>query len=73
MIDQRPIQPNYLDLIPMKNFNQKETEATRKTNKEATANKENNENNQMGIYWCKQLATELTDKFKDREQDLQEV
>ena len=35
MIDQKPIQPNYLDLIPMKNFDQKETEATRKTNKDA--------------------------------------
>ena len=57
----------------MKNFDQKETEATRKTNKDTQNNKDNSDTNQMGIYWCKQLASELTDKFKDRESDLQEV
>ena len=27
MIDQKPIKPSYLDLIPMKNFTKKEQEA----------------------------------------------
>ena len=30
MIDQKPIKPSYLELIPLKNFAKKETELTRK-------------------------------------------
>jgi hypothetical protein len=64
MIDQKPVQPGYLELVSLKNFSSKEMEAHRKQTKESRDTKDNSsEQNQMGIYWCKQLSTELSDKF----------
>jgi hypothetical protein len=34
MIDHKPIQPSYLELIPLKNFAKKESEAQRQQNKD---------------------------------------
>ena len=34
MIDQKPIKPSYLELIPLRHFAKKETELTRKQTKE---------------------------------------
>lgn len=70
MIDQKPVQPSYLELIPLKHFAQKESEAQRKATKDQRENKNDTESNQMGIYWCNQLTQELQDKFKVSEEDL---
>jgi len=43
MIDQKPIKPSYLELIPLKNFAKKETELTRKQAKEFTSKPESND------------------------------
>lgn len=59
MIDQKPVQPSYLELIPLKHFAQKESEAQRKATKDQRENKNDTESNQMGIYWCNQLTQEL--------------
>lgn len=48
MIDQKPIKPSYLDLIPMKNFTKKEQEAQRNPMKEVQK-QENNEKQQLGM------------------------
>ena len=69
MIDQKPIQPSYLELITLKNFPKKEQEAQRQQIKESTK-QDTNDNKQMGmstINWSKMLDKELNEEFKKRE------
>jgi alpha-D-ribose 1-methylphosphonate 5-triphosphate diphosphatase PhnM len=57
VIDQRPIQPSYLELVSLKNFAKKEQEAQRAQFKESHK-QENTEQKQAGlnqIDWCKAL------------------
>ena len=44
MIDNKPIFPNYLDLVPMKNFTRKEQEAQRAQQKESIQQKDEKDN-----------------------------
>lgn len=74
MIDQKPIKPSYLELIPLKNFAKKETELTRKQAKEFTSKPESNDKQSAfsdvkGLF--KLLIKELKEKFAVHERELE--
>ena len=76
MIDQKPIKPSYLELIPLKNFAKKETELTRKQAKEFTAKPESNDK-QSAFTDVKQLfkmlKDELRKKYLEHERVLEDI
>jgi hypothetical protein len=75
MIDQKPIQPSYLELIPLKNFAKKEQEAQRQQFKDSQK-QDTNDNKQMGIgsiNWSKMLNKELEEEFKKKDEILEEI
>ena len=75
MIDQKPIQPSYLELIPLKNFAKKEQEAQRQQFKDSQK-QDTNDNKQMGIgsiNWSKMLNKELEEEFKKKDEVLDEL
>jgi len=76
MIDQKPIKPSYLELIPLKNFAKKETELTRKQAKEFTSKPESNDKQSAfsdvkSLF--KLLIKELRDKYNVHELELERV
>lgn len=78
MIDQKPIKPSYLELIPLKNFAKKETELTRKQAKEFTAKPESNDKQSAHRYTdvkqlFKMLKDELRKKYLEHERVLEDI
>lgn len=76
MIDQKPIRPSYLELIPLKNFAKKETELTRKQAKEFTSKPDSNDKQSEfsdAKIWFKLLVKDLRDKYNIHEQELEMV
>ena len=76
MIDQKPIKPSYLELIPLKNFAKKETELTRKQAKEFTSKPESNDKQSAfsdvkSLF--KLLIKELREKYNVHELELEQV
>jgi alpha-D-ribose 1-methylphosphonate 5-triphosphate diphosphatase PhnM len=68
MIDQKPIQPSYLELITLKNFPKKEQEAQRQQFKDSQK-QESNDTRQAGmstIHWAKLLHAELGTEYQKR-------
>lgn len=65
MIDQRPIKPAYLDLIPLKHFVKKDSEAQRNQFKEQQKQETADKNNLgMGSFdWNKMLAKDLAERI----------
>ena len=60
MINQKPIKPSYLELIPLKNFAKREQEAQRKQTLSDIQKPDNNESkNSYGIDWSTYLAKDL--------------
>lgn len=75
MIDNKPIFPNYLDLVPMKNFTRKEQEAQRTQQKESIQQKDEKDNKQAGmssLNFSKMLATDLQEKYKEKQKILED-
>eukprot|EP00347_Sterkiella_histriomuscorum_P011953 403370464 len=77
MIDSKPVQPPYLNLIPLKNFNKKDQELARLQMKEQTTN--NNQNSQEegskqnnNLNWGKMLNEDLDDLLKSKVEKLYE-
>lgn len=72
MIDQKPIKPSYLELIPLKNFAKKETELTRK---EYTAKPESSDKSGRPDVkqLFKMLKEELKKKYQDHERALEDL
>lgn len=64
MIDQKPIKPSYLELIPLRHFAKKETELTRKQTKELT--KPESSEKQTAYTDVKQLFKVLREDIKQK-------
>jgi len=76
MIDQKPIKPSYLELIPLKNFAKKETELTRKQAKEFTAKPESSDKQNAFTdvkQLFKMLKEELKKKYLEHEMMLEDI
>ena len=80
MIDQKPIKPSYLELIPYANFQKKETELSRKQQKESFKPDSNNKQNASADvniadakFKFKMLREELRKKYQEHEKGLEAV